>query len=174
MDEPIYLRSLESTDLDRCHSWHNDRHLYETLWGPFHFVSKQSVESWLAGKTAYSADEINLAICVKETDRHIGNIYLRPINWVCRHAELQIFIGDTGDRSKGYGQSAVRQLIAYAFNDLGLTRVYLDVLFDNHAAIHIYEKCGLKVEGTLRNHAFKQGGCKDVVIMGICTADLVR
>lgn len=170
-NEPIYLRALEPSDLDRCHKWHNDRSLYETLWGPFRFVSIKSAETWIERKISYSFDEVNLAMCVQGADTHIGNIYLRQINWVCRHAELQIFIGERQQRSKGYGQSAVRQLLSYAFNDLGLNRVYLDVLSDNHAAIHIYEKCGFKIEGTLRNHAFKQGEWKDVTVMGVCLED---
>lgn len=174
MDEPIYLRALEASDLDRCHKWHNDRSLYEMLCGPFHFVSKQAVQEWLDRKGSYSSSsgEINLAMCDKETDKHIGNIYLRQIDWISRHAELHIFIGDREQRAKGYGQSAVRQLVSYAFNDLGLNRVYLNVLGDNHAAIHTYEKIGFKVEGTLKNHAYKQGCWKDVIVMGNTIGDM--
>jgi len=170
MIEPIYLRALEISDLDRCHAWHNDGSLYETLCDHYRFVSRRAEEQWLEQRTAYSSssNEISLAMCVRETDRHIGNIYLRQINWICRRAELSIFIGDRKERSKGYGQSAVKQLISYSFSDLGLRRVYLGVLSDNPAAIHIYEKCGFKVEGTLRNHDFKQGQWKDEIIMGIC------
>lgn len=166
--EPVYLRSLESSDLDLCYQWHSDKSLYETLWGPFHYVSRQSVASWLDRKIAYSNEEMNFAMCARETGKHIGNIYLRSINWICRHAELSIFIGEQAERGKGFGQSAVRQLVFYAFNDLGLNKVYLDVLADNHPAIHIYEKCGFRVEGTLKNHAFKNGAWKDVVVMGVC------
>lgn len=161
------------SDLDRCHKWHNDRTLYEMLGGSFHFVSKQSEGAWLDRKTSYSAssDEVNLAMCDKETDKHIGNIYLRQINWINRHAELHIFIGDLEERSKGYGQSAVRQLLAHAFSDLGLKRVYLTVLSDNHAAIHIYKKCGFNIEGTLKDHEFKQGQWKDLTIMAVCVEE---
>ena len=173
MNEPIYLRALESSDLDRMHKWHNDRSLYEMLGGPFHFVSKQAVEAWLDSKTSFSAsaDEINLAMCVTGSDKHVGNIYLRQINWISRHAELKILIGDPEERSKGYGKAAIRQLLTYAFNDLGLKRIYLNVLTDNPAAINAYEKIGYRVEGTLRNQVFKQGSWKDVIVMGISSED---
>ena len=171
MNEIIYLRALEGSDLERIYKWHNDWNLYEKLVGPFHFVSKQAVQAWLDRKTAFISDEINLAICVKGSDKHVGNIYLRQINWVSRHAQLEMFIGEPEERSKGYGQSAIRQLLSYAFKDLGLKRIYLDALTDNHAAIHTYEKCGFRVEGRLKNHAFKQGGWKDLVFMGICAED---
>lgn len=173
MNEPIILRALEATDLERCHSWHNDRSLYETLCDHFRFVSSHAEEKWLEQRTSYanSSSEVSLAMCVRESGRHIGNIYLRQINWISRRAELSIFIGDLQHRSRGFGQSAVKQLLAYAFNDLGLKRVYLGVLSDNPAAIHIYEKCGFKIEGTLRNHDFKDGEWKDEIIMGVCAGE---
>ena len=63
-------------------------------------------------------------------------------------------------------------LINYAFQDLGLLRLYLFVLEDNTPAMRVYEKCGFIVEGKLRRHAFKEGKFKDVLVMGICASDL--
>ena len=179
MDEPTYLRALELSDLDRMHAWHNDKELYEMVGGPFRYTSKNATQAWLERKTGYAAnspiaDEINLAICIRGENKHIGNIYLHQINWIARNAELRIFIGDPEERSKGYGTSAIRQLLSYAFNDMGLKRVHLGVLTDNPAAEQSYRKIGFSVEGTLRNHVFKQGGWKDVLLMGICVEDCVK
>lgn len=171
MDEPIYLRALDASDGDRCHKWHNDRNLYETLCDAFRFVGKHADKEWLDRKTSYSTDEVNLAMCVRETGKHVGNIYLRQIDWISRRAMLHIFIGDREERSKGYGQSAVRQLLSYSFNDLGLRKVHLDVLADNRAAINSYEKTGFRIEGTYKNHTFKHGVWKDVVAMGAFAED---
>lgn len=170
--EPVYLRALEVQDLERTHKWHNDPCLYETLVGPFRYVARSSEEEWLRRKVAYSPDQVNLAICLADTGDHIGNIYLQKIDWMARSAELAIFIGDPGCRSRGYGSSALRQIIGHAFNDLGLLRVYLSVLEDNAVAIRAYEKCGFIVEGRLRKHAFKQGHFKDIVLMGVCVDDM--
>lgn len=108
MKDRIYLRALEASDLEQCHKWHNDRDLYKMLVGPFRFVSKQAEQAWLDRKTAFSPDELNLAICVKGSDEHVGNIYLREIDWVARNAQLGIFIGSREERSKGYGKSSIR------------------------------------------------------------------
>lgn len=173
MNEHTYLRALEVSDLEKCHKWHNDKSLYDTLVGPFRFVSKQAEHEWLNQKIAFSFNEVNLAICIKESDRHIGNIYLREINWIYRRAQLEIFIGDSEERSKGYGESAIRQLLSHAFFDLGLEKVHLRVLADNCTAIHVYEKCGFVVEGRLKNHVFKNGLWKDLIVMGNCFNDHV-
>ena len=170
----VYLRALEIDDLERTHQWHNDPVLYQTLTGTFRYVSRAAEEAWLREKLKYTNQELNLAICLTGDSQHIGNIYLREIDWVARRAELSIFIGETKQRSKGYGQEALRLLIKYSFEDLGLLSLYLFVLEDNRPAIRLYEKGGFVIEGKLRQHAFKSGGFKDVLVMGLCadTADL--
>ena len=168
MSELVYLRSLEMADLERCYQWHNDPELYLFLGNSFRHVSQKAEEAWLESKVGWHHNEINLAICLAESHQHIGNIYLRDIDWISRRAELHIFIGDKTQRSKGCGQSAIRQLVRYAFDELGLQRVFLFVLEDNLAARHSYKKCGFNVEGTLLRHVFKNGQFKNMIIMGLC------
>jgi diamine N-acetyltransferase len=167
MSEPVYLRSLEMADLERCHRWHNDPDLYQHLGNSYRPVSQKSEAAWLESKASWHQNEFNLAICLTASDEHIGNIYLRDIDWVSRRAELHIFIGDKTQRSKGCGQSAVRQLVRYAFDELGLQRVFLFVLEDNQAARRSYEKCGFQTEGTMQRHVFKNGQFKNLVVMGV-------
>ena len=169
--ESVYLRALELDDLDRTHKWHSDRELYRTM-GEFHYVSRATEEEWLRKKQAFSTSEVNLAVCLTDSSQHIGNVYLRNIDWVARHAELRIFLGEPDLRSKGYGQAAIRLLMTHAFEDLGLLRIYLFVLEDNQSAIRAYEKCGFVMEGKLRRHFFGEGRFKDYLIMGLCTDDL--
>jgi len=169
----VYLRALEIEDLECTLRWHNDAELYKTLIGSFHYVSRETEEQWLRKKQVFSSDEINLAICRSADHKHIGNLYLRDIDWISRHAMLHIFIGERQNRSKGYGQEAMHQVIAYAFGELGLHRLYLFVLEENHPASHVYEKCGFIVEGRLRKHVFKAGQFKDVLLMAVNSEDVV-
>lgn len=170
--EPVYLRSLEMEDLARIHRWHNDPELYASLVPPHRFVSVATVEQWLRQRIAYSTDEVALAICLSANSEHIGNIYLRNINWVARHAVLNMFIGDPAHQSKGYGQAAIRLVMGHAFENLGLLRLCLKVIADNERAVKAYEKCGFQVEGRLRRHAYKEGQFKDVLYMGVCAGDI--
>jgi diamine N-acetyltransferase len=167
----VYLRALEPADVERTWKWHNDPGLYEMLVSPFRYVSRAAEEEWIRRKAAYSQTEVQLAICLREGDRHIGNIHLTDIDWVVRHAGVGIFIGEEEHWSKGYGQQALRLILRHAFNDLGLHRVHLVVLDGNDRAIRAYEKCGFVVEGRLRQHAFKQGKFRDLILMGICVDD---
>jgi RimJ/RimL family protein N-acetyltransferase len=162
-----YLRALESTDLDLVHKWHNDMELYEALGGTFHFASKDAESEWLLKKSKFTADQINLAICLKKNSRHIGNIYLRDINWISGTAELHIFIGEKNLRGKGHGTDAINLLLQYAFMELGLRKIYLHVLEDNSVAISTYKKCGFVQEGLLQQHVFKNGHFRNLLIMSI-------
>jgi RimJ/RimL family protein N-acetyltransferase len=164
---PVFLRALEESDIERTYRWHNDAKLYDTLCSPYRPVSKACEADWLRRKTSCSNTEINLAICVNQTGDHVGNIYLRDIDWIVRSAGLHLFIGSSEHRGKGYGKAAVEQLLQRAFCDLNLNRVYLEVLADNTAAIRTYENCGFELEGRLKKHAFKLGRYKDVLMMGI-------
>jgi RimJ/RimL family protein N-acetyltransferase len=166
--DPVFLRALEAGDLERTLRWHNDPALYETLGGPFRFVSRETEEEWLRSRCRSGDRELNLAICLARTGEHIGNIYLRNIDWISRHGEMHMSIGDRKHRSRGYGASALQQLIAHAFRTMGLQRMYLHVLEDNAAALAVYRRCGFAVEGTLRRHAFKDGAFKNVLVMGLC------
>jgi RimJ/RimL family protein N-acetyltransferase len=169
--EPVYLRSLELDDLDRTHRWHNDPALYEMLVGTFRYVSRVAEEEWLRRKLAYSNQEVNLAICLTSSSQHIGNFYLRNIDWIARHADMGILIGEPGELSKGYGTEALRLVITHAFRDLGLLKLYAHTFAENTAAIKILEKCGAVMEGRLPRHCFKGGEFKDVLIMAVYAED---
>ncbi len=166
-DSLVYIRALQTQDLERVVRWHNDYALYQSLGGNFRFVSPSLVEQWLQAKSVPSANEVNLAICTRTDSRHVGNIYLRDIHWLNRTAEMHIVLGEMESRGKGYGEAATRLVLSYSFEDLNLWRIYLHVLEGNEPALRMYKRCGFEVEGTLREHAYKGGGHKNVIVMGI-------
>lgn len=166
--EPVYLRALEVSDLERTHRWHNDQELYGSLVGGFRYVSKSAEEEWLRRRMGYSTSEVNLAICRSDSSEHVGNAYVRDIDWISRHAGFHLLIGEPFERGKGYGQSALRQVLRHVRGDLGLRRLYLYVLEENAAARRVYEKAGFVEEGKLRQHVFKHGRFLDLIVMGWC------
>jgi len=68
-------------------------------------------------------------------------------------------------QGKGVGAALMRAILDLADNWLNLTRIELEVFADNEAAIHLYERFGFEVEGTLRQHAFRDGTYVDSKIM---------
>jgi len=68
-------------------------------------------------------------------------------------------------QGKGVGTALLRAAIDLADNWLNLTRFELEVYADNEAAIHLYERFGFELEGTLRQHAFRDGQYVDSKVM---------
>lgn len=114
-----------------------------------------------------SANSVGFAIRTLADDRLIGFVALFSIEWNNQSGVLAIGIGETDYRGKGYGTDALELALYYAFNELNLYRVGLDVIGNNARAIHAYEKVGFKREGAMRASLFRDGQRVDRVLMGI-------
>ncbi len=68
---------------------------------------------------------------------------------------------------KGYGREAMELLLAWAFEDAGAHRGWLDCKDYNHRALHVYEAVGLKREGLLRETILVDGVYENLVVLGI-------
>src|SRR3954452_8098189 len=60
-------------------------------------------------------------------------------------------------QGRGVGSALMVAMVDLADNWLDLHRIELTVYTDNPAAVHLYEKFGFVIEGTLRNYAFRSG-----------------
>src|SRR5262249_25879206 len=62
---------------------------------------------------------------------------------------------------------AIRTLLRFAFDELNLHRVVLDVDERNERAIAAYKKCGFVEEGRLRDDRYAGGRYWATVVMGV-------
>ena len=76
---------------------------------------------------------------------------------ICVHHDWQ---------GKGVGKALMQAIVDFADNWLNLTRLELEVYADNQSAIRLYERFGFEVEGTLRQHALRDGQFVDSIVMG--------
>ncbi len=86
----------------------------------------------------------------KPRRRHVGTIGM------CVHDQWQ---------GKGIGKALMQAGIELADNWLNLVRLELEVYTDNEPAIRLYERFGFEREGTLRQHAFRDGCYVDSYLM---------
>ena len=76
-----------------------------------------------------------------------------------------------GEQGKGFGRDGLALLLRYAFHELGLHRLWLDVFGYNGRAIHLYQRAGFREEGRLREHLQRDGRRWDVVLMGLLRSE---
>ncbi|MGZ4113390.1 MAG: GNAT family N-acetyltransferase [Tumebacillaceae bacterium] len=110
---------------------------------------------------------IHFRLRTLETDELIGFVALHSVEWNNRAGLLAIGIGDLANRSKGYGSDALHLILRYAFHEMNLNRVGLDVIEYNAGAIRAYEKAGFQIEGRMRSAVLRDGQSFDRIIMGV-------
>ena len=72
------------------------------------------------------------------------------------NAEIGYWIGEQYWRN-GYATEAVKQLVALAFNQLGINRIYVDVFEYNVASMRVLEKIGFEKEAIIKLSVIKEG-----------------
>lgn len=112
-------------------------------------------------------NSIHFMIRTVADDQAIGFISLGGINWIHGSAWVGIGIGDPAYWGKGYGTEAMQLLLHYAFDELNLYRVNLNVFEYNERAVRSYIKSGFVVEGRARRMFMREGRRWDFIYMGI-------
>lgn len=170
----IYLREIGRGDVPIIHAWRGDRAVADTLTGAFRHVNLEADEHWFDAYMAARAHQVRLGIVLRESHQLIGVAYLLGIDWVHRTAQLGLMVGAQEQWGKGYGTQATMMVIEYAFADLNLNRIQLDVLEDNAGAIKVYERCGFTREGVLREAVYKRGAYRSLIVMGLLRSEWER
>lgn len=122
-------------------------------------------EKWLEKN---GNDVFAFTIHTRADDRLIGGIDLEiSSGWNNGEAFVGIGIGEPEYWSKGYGTEAMRLILRYAFTELNLHRVALNVFEYNPRAVRSYENAGFQHEGRIRQMLNRNGRRWDVIFMGI-------
>jgi RimJ/RimL family protein N-acetyltransferase len=167
----VRLRAIEREDLPRLH---------ELLDDDLELMTRRSDEPprplTLAGleqrfdETLEERDPTSMWFAAEVDDDLIGECGLQSIDHYRRSCQIGIALGREY-WGKGLGQDAVRTLVDFAFRDLGMHRVGLEVLADDERAVGAYRKVGFVEEGRLRDHSWFEGGFHDALVMGILRED---
>ncbi len=161
----IILRNIELSDTDNIIRWRNNDSVRKYFINQTLFT-KESHLKWM--KEHVSTGKAHQFIIIeKENNISIGSVYVRNIDTIHKKAEFGIFIGEEKYRGSGIGLEATKLILRYAFEELGLNKVFLRVLSVNHAAIKSYSKAGFKYEGLFREDVCVNSEYLDIIFMGI-------
>jgi len=130
-------------------------------------IQPQSPAGFNFESNPHSANSFYFHLRTLSDDRLIGFVVLFNIKWASQTSELAIGIGDADYRGKGYGSDALGLILNYAFSELNLFRVGLNVMDYNTNAIAAYERAGFVREGARRKAVLREGVRYDLVQFGI-------
>lgn len=163
------LRPYTEEDAPRVTRWMNDPETTRHLLVRFP-QSLAAEREWIQKQPSRHPNDIVFAIETLD-GVHIGSMGLHRIDWIHRIATTGAVIGEAEYRGKGYGTDAKMLLLDYAFNALQLHKISSHVIDVNMQSQRYSEKCGYKVEGTLRQHHFLDGAYHDEVVMAVFRED---
>lgn len=147
----MLIRELHKDDLETRVRWMNNPKVYQSM----HFevpVLMENTINWYE-KNRINANRIDVTFQEQERIVAFGGLTSMKLG----RAELYVFV-DPDSQQKGIGSEATRLLCKWGFSNLGLRKIYLYTNEDNVSAIRVYEKCGFKLEGCLRQEYLSENG----------------
>ncbi|MBS2969524.1 GNAT family N-acetyltransferase [Metabacillus sp. KIGAM252] len=152
----ISLTAPRSADIEDMNNWRNS-----------HYLRMVDTDYAFPKVPDAPSKALEFRIRTNEEDQLLGFAALHSIEWNNQCGLLAIGIGEEENRGKGYGAEALQLLLQYAFYELNLNRVGLDVISYNEPAIRAYRKAGFTEEGRLRETVLRDGKAFDRIVMGI-------
>ena len=162
----VYLIAFEPEDYLLLHKWRKDEEIAHFFSGTKLYSSTLNEKKWVEDKI-YDKENVNCAICLKETNEFIGCVFLNEIDWINRTGHCPTFIGAKEHWSSGYATEARILILKHAFYDKGLERIWAQVHEDNIGSLKMLEKCGYKREGLLRRASYVNGEFKNLVVLSV-------
>ncbi|MFN3346628.1 MAG: GNAT family N-acetyltransferase [Candidatus Bipolaricaulaceae bacterium] len=139
--ERLRLREFRPADLGQTRKWVADPEIARWIL-PAWPLLPSSWEEWL--HRVYTSPNARHFAIVLHSGRHIGNVSLHSIRWEEGVAEVGIVLGEKDCWGQGYGPEALRLLMYYAFQELGLRKLVLHVRRENRRAMRAYRKVGFQ------------------------------
>src|SRR5260370_11800982 len=148
----LFLRDFRGSDVDESYQlWLSDDEVTHYIESRFAAPTREALEAWVR-KVNSDPRNIFLAMVAKDSGRKIGTVKLGPINWVHRHADLGILIGDKSYWRKGYATEVIRLMTGFCFERLNLHKVTANCYAANQGSVKAFQKAGFAIEGKRRSH----------------------
>lgn len=159
----IYIRLLTSDDLtERYLSWFRDPAVTEFL--DARNLTRAEVESYISDGHGTGLHAM-YGIFIVETDQHIGNVKIGPINWRHGTAGLVTVIGEPAFWGQGLARDAILAATGLAFETYGLRKLSDGVASGNEGSLKAYCAAGWIHEATMKGQHLIDGAARDRLVI---------
>jgi len=167
----LVLRKIEPDDLEDPFADASDPEVTRHLrWGPHRTLGEteayldQVLQEYQTGQDGPWGMEH------KDTGKLVGGIHLMAISAQHRKAEIG-FVLSKAYWNRRLATEAMRRVLAYSFETVGLNRMEGLCTVENHAARRVLEKAGMVRQGLLRECLFQKGAFRDFELYAILKRD---
>jgi len=165
-DNRIILRDICDSDIESMTAWRTNPEITKYFFNPRQ-VSLEEQRRWVRALRTRTDELLFIIALSGSSDRPLGTVGFKRIDSENMRAEFGRFLLEPSSRGKGFGSEALFLSLRYAFSDLNLRRLYLEVFEWNASARSLYESFGFKLEGIYRDHVYRDGHYHNVALYGL-------
>jgi RimJ/RimL family protein N-acetyltransferase len=164
LGDRVRLRPLAESDLRLRVQWYNDPAVRKTLTVTEQF-NLEKTQEWFK---AIQENGSRVDFFVETPDgKPMGVTGLLHIDRIHATAECFCVIGQKEFWGGGLGTEIHSVLIQWAFEHLGLQKIWATIRTNNPAIYKIVQKLGFQIEGTLRQEMLLEGERQDLYRIGL-------
>lgn len=138
----ITLRPVTSSDLEKMRTWRNSD------WARSFFLTNDiiSEEQQIAWYESYLKKTDDYMFIIQLGSIDVGTAALYRVDYARESAEFgRLLIAEDVAKGKSLGEKVLKGICNFAFTELKLREVALEVFALNTKAVYIYEKVGFKL-----------------------------
>lgn len=168
--ERVILREWAEADLEAMHAWLGDPAVMRFLsWGSeSRDETREHLELCLREQARADRERFYLAVELRGAGEVIGGAgtEYRSRKYDGGEGGLGYFLRPTY-WGRGYATEAARLVLGFAFEQLGMHKVSASCDAGNRASERVMQKCGMTLEGRLRESHQRFGEWRDRLLYGI-------
>lgn len=161
---------LEDVEHSNWTAWLNDEETTRFMLQHRFPSSRESQIEFFKKEIEHNQSKLQLGIQSSDGGQIVGVISLQCVDYINKKAEIAVMIGESKYRQVRHSIEAHKLIIAHGFKELNLHRIYGGTLMKEWAEL-LCRTLGFKMEGVLREDAFKNGKYHDVFRFGLIKAE---
>lgn len=166
----LTLRPYTTADAEDVSALADDKEIANRTFVP-HPYTVEDAKAWISTheEAIKEGSAYPLAMIDKESGKLTGTMTLR-VNVKHRNGELAYWVGQPF-WGKGLASEAAQRITDFAFDNLGLERIWGRALSDNEPSQKVMKNVGLLYEGVMRHEILHDGEFKDTYMYGMIRSD---
>ncbi|AZS23431.1 MULTISPECIES: UDP-4-amino-4,6-dideoxy-N-acetyl-beta-L-altrosamine N-acetyltransferase [unclassified Caulobacter] len=163
----VRLREVVEGDRERLLAWRNSPDVSAYMYSD-HKIGHEEHDHWF---DVARHDPRRRYWVIEADGEPVGLANLADIDFAHRRCAWAYYLASPKVRGLGVGSFVEFQIIEYVFGQLGLNKLWCEVLISNESVWRLHELYGFQREALFRQHVMKQGHEVDVVGLGLLSCD---
>ena len=164
----LLLRDFVEEDWRAVHEYGSDPEVVRYLpWGPnTEEDSRDFISRSIAIQSESPRRRFEIGIVLKQEGKLIGGCGIRENNPTLMEGNIG-YVLNKDYWGRGIATEAARALVRFGFETLNLHRIFATCFPENRASERVLQKCGMRLEGRLRENLLMRGEWRDSLLYAI-------